>query len=242
MTSSSPENSGILSESDLNTLYQKTTGEEATFDSTSYLRLDPENKKHQKFLKNLKMRLPNCSGICIESIPKNMKILKVLLNFMFNYFPQQVNDFTLNFYSDLSGIEDFMPALSEISQRVTRKFYLHNFEISKGELQIIVQNFSKVDTLCFSNCKIDLSSVPKFDPLWTYKIRTLNLFRWGDDFRGRWAGDLQGFKNLVKGIGESKVREKLEKVFILWWGVKEGEEVEVMRENGMGDVQVVGAK
>ncbi|CAI2378349.1 unnamed protein product [Moneuplotes crassus] len=224
--------------SDFSLLNKIITGENKQVGSDASLEYKLCNPKHMELIKSLNRRMPDIDILNLANIPVECQEVKI---FMGNCFPSKVRSFHFNSDSCLScSLGFYLDELMEVSQRVTGHLYIYQFEVSQDQLVALFAANRHTECFGFTQCKLDLSSVPDFrGSLAGSTMKGLDLNGCRDFLGGDWGDHGMKFENLIAGLAqEEDFRENLEEIYMSECAMEEDLVEKILSDHGFGHVKI----
>ena len=114
-----------------------------------------------------------------------------------------------------------MSSFCKAIKGVRKELYIKWFEITEQDLQEIVKAASSTEKVVFRYCNVHCKQEMDFVIQKQYQIKHL-LFSYSGDFsrKSDFKTNPSLFENIVEAIAQSGLRDSLETVDILSWGLK----------------------
>ena len=101
----------------------------------------------------------------------------------------------------------------------------------------IIKSCSHVESLVFHTCKFSWTSSLDFEGP-EYKIKKISFQGSGDSHENNWFDDHDKFNKFVIATANSSLKDSLETIYIILWGINAFEVRQMLETNNMHHIQV----
>lgn len=155
----------------------------------------------------LDVKLPTIKGINLNPFPKEDWIVK---QFLKKSISDSMNSFVINYDSGYyTSIDFYKREIESILPRVSKEVFFNFMTLSQSDLETIFKGSANSDRVILRSCRITTEDELDFSGP-EYKTSYISLSHTGNSGLDNWISPWTKFRNIVKAMGKTSLRDSLQ--------------------------------
>ena len=203
--------------------------------------LDLSESKDVEFISSVyKMeRLPDINLVWLWFVPNSNKNVEAFLS---NIAPKNLRMLKFGgeaFYEDAFPVDInfYLKGLLNSFTLTTEIVIFENWNFTDSDFEFLIKAGSHIYCFTFQYCRFDLKSEISLEGP-AYNIEEISFYHSGTNHDNNWREYPEKLERVIKAIGNSSLKQSLNKIELLCWGVAQKEIEDMQDKYGVSNIEI----